>query len=34
MLVGSGGEEQAEKKETPVGQGASGNIFMLNKKKK
>jgi hypothetical protein len=34
VLVGTGGEELAEKKETRVGQGASGNIFMLNKKKK
>jgi hypothetical protein len=34
VLVGGGGEEQAEKKEKPAGQGASGNIFMLNKKKK
>ncbi len=34
VLVGGGGEEQAEKKEKPTPQGASGNIFMLNKKKK
>ncbi len=34
VLVGGGGEEREETKEKPTGQGASGNIFMLNKKKK
>lgn len=33
VLIGADGAEE-EKKEKPTGQGASGNIFILNKKKK